>query len=269
MNTMIRTLMLSLGSALALCSSYAQAVGQLLDVNVYDRQSGRQIPVYYHQGQYYVAGQPGKRYQIALNNRQGRRLLAVVSVDGVNVITGETAAANQSGYVLDAYGKTDISGWRKSMDEVASFVFTREERSYAARTGRPFDVGVIGVAVFEERPAPIIEREYSDRDRRGRMDEAPLAKSAPGRRSAAAAASGSAPAAAPMMEQEEKIGTGHGRREWSEARYTDFERASREPSEIIAIYYDSYANLVNQGVIPRSRYYRPQPFPNRFVPDPR
>ena len=52
-------------------------------------------------------------------------------------------------------------------------------------------------------------------------------------------------------------------------RYTDFERATREPVETIAIYYDSYRNLVSRGVLrnyagPRD----PQPFPSSFAPDP-
>ncbi|MBL7998181.1 MAG: hypothetical protein JNL32_06030, partial [Candidatus Kapabacteria bacterium] len=43
----------------------------------------------------------------------------------------------QSGYVLDAGGSADIRGWRKSLDDVAQFTFTRLSDSYAARTGRP------------------------------------------------------------------------------------------------------------------------------------
>ena len=40
--------------------------------------------------------------------------------------------------------------------------------------------------------------------------------------------------------------------------------------EVIAIYYDSYRNLVAQGVIrDYPRYARPSPFSGQFVPDPR
>jgi len=39
--------------------------------------------------------------------------------------------------VLDPRGSVDISGWRKSMSEVAAFVFTSLPDSYAARTDRP------------------------------------------------------------------------------------------------------------------------------------
>ena len=43
------------------------------------------------QGKAWVVGQPGNEYQISLRNQSGSDVLAVVSVDGVNVITGETA----------------------------------------------------------------------------------------------------------------------------------------------------------------------------------
>jgi transposase len=61
------------------------------------------------------------------------------------------------------------------------------------------------------------------------------------------------------------LGTGHGRREESRVRWVSFERASDAPAETIAIYYDSYRNLVARGIL-RSR--DPDPFPGAFVPDP-
>jgi hypothetical protein len=80
--------------------------------------------------------------------------VTVLSVDGVNVLTGQTAATLQSGYVIDGGQSYAINGWRKSMEDVAQFVFTALPDSYAARTGRPGNVGVIGVAVYRERAAP-------------------------------------------------------------------------------------------------------------------
>jgi hypothetical protein len=69
---------------------------------------------------------------------------------------------------------------------------------------------------------------------------------------------------------EKSLGTGHGRSETSIVRYTRFERASSTPDEVITVYYDSYPNLVAQGVIKDApRIARPNPFPGRFVPDPR
>ena len=42
----------------------------------------------------------------------------------------------------------DIDGWRKSMDDIAQFYFTHLPDSYAARNGRPGNVGVVGIASF-------------------------------------------------------------------------------------------------------------------------
>ena len=123
-------------------------MGRLLDLSVYDRDTGRSLPVYQHHGRYYVAGEPGHRYRIALRSRSGEDLLAVLSVDGVNAVSGQTAGWSQAGYVLDPRASTDVLGWRKSLSQVADFVFTDIGQSYAAKTGRPDNVGVIGVAVF-------------------------------------------------------------------------------------------------------------------------
>jgi hypothetical protein len=70
-----------------------------------------------------------------------------------------------------------------------------------------------------------------------------------------------------QAQPEERIGTGHGRVEVSRVNYTSFERASSAPSETIAVYYDSYANLVARGVIRQPAPSIPRPFPG-FVPDP-
>jgi hypothetical protein len=88
-------------AALALaCSAHAGAVGSLADLSVYDRTEGRRLQVYWHEGRAYVAGKPGNEYQVSVRNRMREDLLAVLSVDGVNVISGQTADAGQSGYVL-------------------------------------------------------------------------------------------------------------------------------------------------------------------------
>src|SRR3546814_1568020 len=88
---------------------------------------------------------------VGLTNTSGERVLVVLSVDGVNAVTGEDADPSQAGYVLAPWQSTEIDGWRKSLDEVARFRFTDLPDSYAARTGRPGNVGVIGIAVFRER----------------------------------------------------------------------------------------------------------------------
>ena len=232
--------------AAMLCAGEAGAHGGLADLSVYDRTEGRRLAVHWHDGRAYVVGKPGNEYRVSVRNRLREDVLAVVSVDGVNVVSGETAHATQTGYVLAAGQSYDILGWRKSLAETAAFYFTALPDSYAARTGRPDNVGVIGVALFRRKqPAqPIAEAQAK----------------AEARRDAAGA-----PAAA-----ESRIGTGHGRRETSPTQQVAFERATPGPAETVVLYYDSYANLLARGVIRESVPVapRPHPFPG-FVPDPR
>jgi hypothetical protein len=237
-------------------SAPAGAVGSLADLTVYDRTEGKRLQVYRHQGRAYVVGKPGNEYQVSLRNRAGDDVLAIVSVDGVNVITGQSAAPQQSGYVLAPRGGMEILGWRKSMSETAAFYFTPLPDSYAARTGRPDDVGVIGVALFRKKhqppPAPV-----------GQPFPGPYSDSAP-----AGAGARSQRDDAASKSAEAQLGTGHGRREASHAQYVNFERASSAPAELITLYYDSYRNLVAKGVIREATAVPlPRPFPG-FVPDP-
>jgi hypothetical protein len=237
-------------------------------VEIVDRTEGRVLPIYWHEGRRYVVGRPGNEYTIRVRNGGSGRVLAVMSVDGVNVVTGDTASPQQSGYVLSPYESADIAGWRKSLSHTATFYFTALPDSYAARTGRPDNVGVIGVAVFRERARPIALEEFRRKDvARAEGQSAPsTAASAPAGANAAADAMSQAP--------RERLGTGHGRNETSYASYTHFERASDAPTETITIYYDSYENLLAQGVpvpSPPLARFRPNPFPDagRFVSDPK
>ncbi len=269
-----------IAAALASLAAQAHAVGSIVDLTVFDRTQNVRLPVHWHEGKAYVAGRPGNEYTVNVRSRQGGDVLAVVSVDGVNVVTGETAAPHQSGYVLSPHRGLDILGWRKNLAETAAFYFTSLGDSYAARTGRPDNVGVIGVAVYRRkvappqpisRPAPVAPSASNRRDAPapypGAAEDsarsAPQARSSAGELASSPQPSMGASAGAP-------IGTGHGRREQSHARHVGFERATAEPAETIVLHYDSRANLVARGVIretvpiaPR----QPNPFPG-FAPDP-
>lgn len=232
---------------LAGCASHSEAIGRegsLAAIEVYDRTDGRRLEVYRHEGRAYVAGKPGNEYRVTVRNRVGGEdLLAVVSVDGVNVLSGQTADPSQGGYVLAPRSSIDILGWRKSLSTTAAFYFTALPDSYAARTGRPDDVGVIGVALFKRKPVPVAQA------------PAPIASGPTSDRARA--------------ESSAKIGTGHGRHEASYVRWTAFERATATPAEVLTLYYDSRANLLARGVIRETVPVAPlpRPFPG-FVPDP-
>lgn len=280
----------------------AAAVGNLGSLDVVTRGDGQVLPVYPNDGRYWVVGAPGREYSLRVCNRTAGRMLAVMSVDGVNVVTGDTAAPGQSGYVLGAYECADIAGWRKSMSRTAAFYFTELPDAYAARTGRPENVGVIGVAFFPEKqyPAPAantfspygrMQPEKRADAGAGPMPPAPAPApseapaTAPGASARHESASGAAPAqksydaleqrdasAAGAAKSLSKLGTGHGRSEHSPITMVQFERASSVPSETVAIHYDRRENLVAMGVLPPPVVaHAPNPFPAapiRFVPNP-
>lgn len=243
----MKTLLASLLLAVACLPATAAT---LADVDVVDRSTGRTLETYRHRGRLYVAGTPGNRYAISVRNKTGGRILTVLSVDGVNAVTGETAATGQSGYVLAPGQATEVAGWRKSLAEVAAFYFTRLPDSYAARTDRPENVGAIGVAVFEEyQPPPAPALQLGAREKAAAADQA----AAPAARAA-----------------ESHLGTGHGERVADPVGQTEFRRRADRPAEVIVIYYDSRPNLVARGIIPgAARPAYPNPFPGGFVPDPR
>jgi hypothetical protein len=278
----------------------AQALGRLADVTVTDRNTGSTLPVHFYNGEYWVAGVPGAKYAIDIWNKTGKRILAVTSVDGLNVLTGKTANPNQTGYVLNGSDRYGVTGWRKSDSSVAAFQFTASPNSYAERTGRPLDVGVIGVALFRERQEPVVKKyEYKyDQEQGSRSlgdQAAPEAAATP---KAApipepAAASKAAPMARaessdanqsstkeslsrsdkPSFQAAPKLGTGHGERETSIVSQTNFERERYNPNEVIRIRYDSRENLIAMGVIREFQPHgsQPNPFPgssHSYVPDP-
>jgi len=254
----------------------AGAVGNLADVTVYDRTERRILSVHFHEGRYYVFGKPGNEYQIRVHNRTGGDILSVVSVDGVNAVSGETAAWHQTGYILGPQQGFDVKGWRKSLERVAAFFFTEHPNSYAARTGRPDNVGVIGVPVFRRKvePAARIDQsppraEPAAPDAREYSSPYPAPADAAGG-PAHAPESAAARLIAPDVQHARKspsLGTGHGRSQTSHVMYARFERATERPEEVITIHYDTYSNLVALGVIRTPRI--ASPFPGQFVPDPR
>jgi hypothetical protein len=262
----------------------AQVVGGIADVAVIDRDSGAVLSPHYYRGEYWVAGRPGGRYSIQIRNRLGERLLAVTSVDGVNVVSGATAGWDQTGYVFGPGESYQITGWRKTDTEVAAFTFTESANSYAERTGRPGNVGVIGVAIFRERrpePAytpPTIARPTDmarqDKAQAGAAARESNAAETADARVAPAMPVPNAPAVALQTAPAPKLGTGHGEREYSYVNHTEFTRMQPQPNEVIRIRYDSLERLLAMGIVKRPRPVSPtaNPFPaspvEQYVPDP-
>lgn len=297
---------LAMTVALLLLVGATKSLANPVDLEVVDRDTGQPLRTWPHDGRLFVAGEPGDRYGLRVVNNTNGRVLAVMSVDGVNIVTGETAAYDQRGYVLRPHQSYDMTGWRKSDTEVAAFTFAPLSQSYAARTGRPADVGVIGLAIFKEKAAsPPPEappyagsswREGSSRRSSGVTVLGRLSAGSPSAGVETPAPSLSTPQvltrranSAQAVEEDrdqsmfgalskpdvEKLGTGHGAREWSVTYYVPFERATPYPQWIEQIEYDTRDNLIASGVIPAAGYegHWPRPFPSApgaagFVPDP-
>jgi len=196
---------------------------------------GVPAPTFFRGGDSYVLGALGARYTLRIVNHTGRRIEAVASVDGRDVVDDKPADfRGKRGYLVPAWGSVDVDGWRLSRAEVAAFRFSWVADSYAARTGSAHEVGVIGVAVFPERyvpsPRPLAlpytdpraSEPYRYRDDRGSNDDelyedgprgaAPRAESA--RRKSADSAPPSAAEAAPSP----SAGGSAAPRAWADAR---------------------------------------------------
>jgi hypothetical protein len=271
---MKRLLFLTLALSTLLPLAACARAPALVDVQVVDLDDGNTLPRLPFRGRDFLEGQPGHRFSVNVQNLTGERVLAVVSVDGVNAISGQTAGASQAGYVLEPWQRAEIRGWRKSTADVAEFYFTDLPDSYAARTGRPENVGVIGVAAFRERTrvvAPYYPPQINERESGPYRDRAGNAPAAASDSAAAPAATGRADTRREMTKSAQQLGTGHGERRYDPVTQTTFERDSTRPGQVVSLFYDSYQSLAQQGILPRFEHRhpsRPDAFPIGFAPDP-
>jgi hypothetical protein len=241
---------------------------------------GAPTGTFQHAGESFVMGRLGARYTLRVVNHTGRRVYAVVCVDGRDAIDGKTAdVRTKRGYLVPAWGTVDIDGWRVSRAEAAAFRFTSVADSYAARTGSARDVGVIGVALFPEQHAPPrpvyvpqpYRREWGYRDDgadylkgRGSMGasegeaqaDSPREKKSGGRAGEAPAA---APAPSAMADAESSgapapsrrpgLGTEFGESVSSPLREVAFARANAtRPSVVLGVRYNDRDGLVALGI---------------------
>ncbi|MCP4678254.1 MAG: hypothetical protein GY854_22620 [Deltaproteobacteria bacterium] len=192
------------------------------------------LPIYIVEGQHYLHGTEGDRYEIGLTNRTDSRLEAVVSVDGRDVITGRPADyRNNRGYVVLPGEEIRIEGFRTNLDEVAAFEFSTPEESYAARRGDASNIGVIGVAVFVEEPQE--KKVIATGGERADAPQTPVMADAKADKAA---------------EEEAGLGTKYGDGVSSIAEIVPFQRHTEtEPQEIMVLYYDNRAGLEGIGVV--------------------
>jgi hypothetical protein len=235
---------------------------------------GSPAPTFWYRGESYVMGRTGERYMIRVSNNTSRRIEAVVTVDGRDVVDGKPGDYRKKrGYLVPAWGHVDIDGWRISQSEAAAFRFSSVADSYAARMGNAREVGVIGVAVFPERvwrPRPLpppphphccFDDDYGRYAPEGkRSAEAPApATSAPsdamadargygsmGNKDKAEASRGSY---APRRHERPGLGTEFGEAVSSRIHEVGFVRAnSSSPTVVLGVRYNDREGLLAMGV---------------------
>jgi hypothetical protein len=222
------------------------------------------LPTFVQAGRRFVLGAVGERYRLHISNPTPARVEVVVSIDGLDAIDGRPANLAKRGYLVAPYADVTIDGWRTSLETVAAFRFSSVRASYAARTGRDRNVGVIGVAFFRERPVVV-------------PMPAPLAsRAAPASPASPAPKAGAARSAAD--EARPGLGTEFGESHDSYVTEVPFERASSVPSAVAELRYDDREGLIARGIrmAPRNvrdweneRRDHAQPFPEtRFAQPP-
>ncbi|QIF00292.1 hypothetical protein [Roseimicrobium sp. ORNL1] len=126
-------------------------VRALLDTGWY----GGKLPWYESNGKIFVIGEAGRSYFIVLENPGKEKVEVVVSVDGLDTLSGTPASASRRGYVIPPKSEIRIDGMKYN-GKMRRFEFGSVRDSQAAKSGGEKgarNVGVIGVAVYVEDEA--------------------------------------------------------------------------------------------------------------------
>ena len=255
----------ALGGAAPLAAHEAYGVsggvGGLVSVSL--EVDGRTAPLYPApdgSGRYYLEAWRGLRYAVRLANRTGERLGVLLTVDGLNAISGERSPAGSRSpgrmYVLYPWDDTVVQGWRTSLEDVRQFTFVDEERSYATRSGKGGGrLGWIEVEIYRERRP--VARPWPDRPEGGEPSEEGRREPKAKDDSAAAARDGIAERrpVPPATAAPAYPGTGWGPRAEDPVRVVSFDPAPA-PAERITLRYEYASALRALGILPRSWWSR-------------
>jgi len=117
--------------------------------------NGTPVKKYFdNNGNVWIEARKGSSFSIKITNETYKRSLAVVSVDGLNVINGKHLIPEEGkGYIINKYSSINIPGWKINENDVKEFYFTtKEEESYARKIGADErNIGVIACAFFPEK----------------------------------------------------------------------------------------------------------------------
>lgn len=246
----------------------------------------------------FVEGREGSNFELELNNLTGRRLLVHPTVDGLSCMNGKLASKNDNkhGYVLPPFMSIRVPGWRLDDEEVAQFFFAGSGKSYAEKTGRGEDKGVIACAVWEEKAWVTVngiwQRGLPNANNDLTFDTSQLRYTIPeltvephaninygsggeeptmrgftcSSRINPETASGGSQIGCPRTQNlTQNLGTGYGKRTEHQVYKVSFETATAEPQCLAVVYYDDRRGLRARGIkVPvEDGYFKalPNPFP--------
>ena len=255
---------------------------------------GSPLPTICHEGTVYAKAPKKGRYTIRLTNDSCCKRCAVLTIDGINVINGKDAGYDGPGWILDPRESIVVEGWKRGADQAAAFTFEEQAESYANQTGRgTTNVGVIGVAVFEEAVPLVVHypRTYVEHHHHHHHS---YPKSIPCAANTVTADS-TAPGPAQVLcstsslgapiEREERtgggitrsvgatrkrakavkdVGTGYGHEVEFKTTQTRFERRAGNPWAVITIRYATKVRLESWGVSVEAMRAGPAPRPSAF-----
>jgi hypothetical protein len=258
--------------------------------------SGQTLIKHAHDGQNFIQAPESGTYAIRLKNNTFQKKLVVVSVDGRNIMDGESAGFDGDGYVLHPWQTWDIKGWRRTSKEVAAFEFVDIEASYDKQVGgEGSNVGVIGVAVFDEKEKYTFWNQGIIHDTLYRNCFPTMDESIGGQvdyssnsiqinslvsESAGATSSTLATSNSPRMRsavkrqtmggakksvQPKQVGTGYGEKTEFNTVTVTFDKASDTPSDIIVLRYAAKSMLKKWGVIQEPVIPAVNPFPSEKI----
>lgn len=238
---------------------------------------------YIHNNNVWIEGREGSNFVIDIVNNTYARALFIVSVDGLDVLSGQPAGPTSNGYVVNALSKVSIPGWKLNSTSAAEFYFSSKKLSYAEKTKSRTNVsntGVIGAMIFEELTSsqPLIKHSttahfnsstYNDyqnfnigsisssidysQQQQNFNNVKPRAWSDKNL-SLNSAASYSSTETNSILSTS-SLGTGFGDQISWNTSSTQFTKVSSAPTSVLIMYYDSAKNLEKMGVIVNKKRY--------------
>jgi hypothetical protein len=226
--------------------------------------NGSPITEYFHDNNYFVEGRESTEFSIQIKNSSFEDIEAIISLDGLSILDGKQAGNKSSGFVVKAYNSAKLDGWAISNQQAKAFFFTAGSNSYAAKTKKASNIGVIGAMIFRKKQPKMVWRNnlLQTNQTPWNVVTGPRLNQVSASISASASATGAIAFNSASADAENNLGAGWGDTISQTLVNVNFERRDPDnPDSLMAIYYDDRKGLERRGIVlDRSKSYS-DPFP--------